>query len=383
MTLDLTWVRAQFPSLASEWALLDSAGGSQILGRVIERVREFYLTSNVQLGGAYAPSVLAGERVAAAGVGLQQFFGAREACELVQGASSTQLLANLAQAFAPSLKPGDEIVVTDCDHEANIGPWRRLASRGVVVREWRVDHESFALRAEDLEPLLGPRTRLVCFTHASNLLGVVHPVEEWTRLVHAHGAQVCVDGVAFAPHRPLAVAAWDVDYYVCSLYKVFGPHQAALYGKRERLLALAKLNHEFIGDDEVPYKLQPGGVSYELAHALGGIFEYLREVPAAEIQAHETRLLERLLGYLRGKRGVRLIGRPEVPTISFTVDGRRASEIVEAVAQRKVGIKHGHFYAKRLCDALGLSDGVVRASLVHYNTLDEVDRLAAALEEAL
>ncbi len=124
-------------------------------------------------------------------------------------------------------------------------------------------------------------------------------------------------------------------------------------------------------------------MSYELAHALGGIFEYLREVPAAEIQAHETRLLERLLGYLRGKRGVRLIGRPEVPTISFTVDGRRASEIVEAVAQRKVGIKHGHFYAKRLCDALGLSDGVVRASLVHYNTLDEVDRLAAALEEAL
>jgi cysteine desulfurase family protein (TIGR01976 family) len=386
LTLDLTWVRKQFPALDEAqldgWALLDSAGGSQILGRVIDRIAGYYRTSNVQLGGLYPQSELAAERVSAATAQLARHFGARSPGEVVLGSSSTQLLANLATAMAPRLQPGDELVVTDCDHESNIGPWRRLEARGVVVKEWKLDRESFTLRAEELEPLLGKRTRLVCFTHVSNLLGAVHPVAELTKLVHAHGAQVCVDGVAYAPHRPLDVAAWDVDYYVFSLYKVFGPHQAALYGKRERLLPLDKLNHEFIGDDELPYKLQPGGVNYELVHGLGGIFEYLGEVSPALVRAHEDQLAGRLVQYLRGRRGVRLVGRGEVPTVSFIADGRRAADVVTQVARRKVAIKHGHFYAKRLCDALGL-DGVLRASMVHYNTLAEVDRLIAALDEVL
>jgi selenocysteine lyase/cysteine desulfurase len=232
---------------------------------------------------------------------------------------------------------------------------------------------------------------LVCFTHASNVIGTIHPVVDITRLVHKAGAQVCVDGVAYAPHRPVDVQAWDVDYYVFSLYKVFGPHQAVLYGKREHLLKLASLNHYFIGADEIPYKLQPGNVNYELTWSLMAIKEYLDEVGYPAIAEHEERLAARLLDYLRGKRGVRIIGRPgaeraaRVPTISFTVDGRRAPEIPAAVDAPHIGIKSGDFYARRLIESLGLLDrgGVVRVSMVHYNTLDEVDRLIRVLDEAL
>lgn len=378
--MDLEKVRAQFPGLASEWALLDNAGGSQMLGRAADRVREFLVGSNVQLGGAYALSELAGERVKEGGRALAAQIGARDASEVVLGTSTTQLLLNLS--FAMSFRDGDEVIVTNCDHESNIGPWRRLAARGVVVKEWRVDRESALLRGEDLVPLLGPRTRLVCFTHVSNLLGAVNDVPALTRLVHAHGAEVCVDGVAYAPHRPLEVGAWDVDYYVFSLYKVYGPHLAALYGKRERLLPLSNLNHFFIAADDLPYKLQPGSAPYELVHSLPAVCEYLEALPAAEVRAHEARLTARLVEWLRARRGVRLVGRAEVPTVSFTVDGRDAAELPAQVARHKVGIKSGHFYAKRLVDALGVP-GVVRASLVHYNTLDEVDRLIAALDRVL
>lgn len=380
MSFDVDAARAQFPGLASEWALLDNAGGSQILGQAAERVREFLVSSNVQLGGAYGPSELAGERVREGSRAVAAWMGARDEQEVVLGVSTTLLLANLAAAMR--WQAGDEVVVTNCDHESNIGPWRRLAARGVEVKEWRVHRESGRLRAEELAPLLGKRTRLVCFTHVSNLLGVVSDVEEITRLAHAHGAQVCVDGVAFAPHRRPDVAAWDVDWYVFSLYKTYGPHLAALYGKRERLRELQGINHFFIGEDALPDKLQPGGVPYELVHALPAVCAYLRALPAAEVAAHEAALTARLTGWLRGRRGVRLLAAPEVPTVSFVAEGRAAAEVAARVARHKVGIKAGHFYAKRLVDALGVP-AVVRASLVHYNTAAEVDRLIAALDEAL
>ncbi|HUS68225.1 MAG TPA: aminotransferase class V-fold PLP-dependent enzyme [Kofleriaceae bacterium] len=380
MTLDLDGIRAQFPGLATDWALCDNAGGSQILGRAADRVHAFLVGSNVQLGGAYALSELAGERVREGSRALAAQIGAADPSELVLGTSTTQLLANLALAM--SFSPGDEVIVTDCDHESNIGPWRRLEARGVVVKTWSVDRESATLRQDELVPLLGPRTRLVCFTHVSNILGAVNDVAALTALVHAHGAQVCVDGVAYAPHRKLDVAAWDVDYYVFSLYKVYGPHLAALYGKRKRLLRLASLNHFFIPDDDLPYKLQPGSVPYELCHALPAVCEYLDALPFSAVKTHEARLTTRLTTWLRERRGVRLVGRAEVPTVSFTVDGVAAGEIPARVARHQVGIKSGHFYAKRLLDGLGLP-GVVRASLVHYNTVGEVDRLIAALDEAL
>ncbi|HZS36303.1 MAG TPA: aminotransferase class V-fold PLP-dependent enzyme [Polyangia bacterium] len=390
--LDLPSVRRQFPALAEQegdWVFFDNAGGSQILGRVVERIVEFLRTSNVQLGGSYAPSRLAAERVAEGARSVAALLNARSPDEIVLGPSTTQLLDNLALAMR--FAAGDEIVVTNCDHESNIGAWRRLAERGVVLREWKLDRDSLSLNLDALTPLLTHRTRLVCFTHASNVLGTIHPVAEITRAVHAAGAQVCVDGVAYAPHRPVDVQAWDVDYYVFSLYKVFGPHQAVLYGKRDHLLSLANLNHYFIGDHEIPYKLQPGNVNYELTWSLTAIKPYLDDLGPAAIAEHEERLASRLLDYLRHKRDVRIIGlatadrATRVPTISFTVENRHSAEIPPAIDAHHLGIKSGDFYARRLIESLGLQDrgGVIRVSMVHYNTVEEVDRLIRALDSVL
>jgi cysteine desulfurase family protein (TIGR01976 family) len=388
MTLDLAAIRRQFPALADEWIFFDNAGGSQILGRAIDRIAEFLRTSNVQLGGTYALSRRAGERVHEGARALSRWMGC-DPSEVVIGSSTTQLLANLASSMTGQLARGDEIVVTDLDHESNIGCWRRLEERGVVVKEWPVDAGTQALRVEELLPLLTPRTRLVCFTHASNLVGTVHPVAAITRVVHEHGARVCVDGVAYAPHRPLDVRAWDVDYYVFSVYKVYGPHLAALYGKRQLLAGLRNINHFFIGDDAVPYKLQPGNVTYELVHALPAVVDYLESLSFDEVAAHETRLAARLLSFLGQVPRVRVLGEraasaTRVPTVSFVVEGRSSAEVVRAVDPHRIGIKQGDFYARRFVERLGLAGGgVVRVSMVHYNTLEEVDRLIAVLEPAL
>jgi len=388
--LDLAGVRSQFPTLADPrgWILFDNAGGSQILGSAAARVAEFYATSNVQLGGSYAISALASQRVGDGQKALARWLGC-DAEEVVLGTSTTQLLANLSLALAPQIAPGDEIVVTDVDHESNIGCWRRLAaSRGATIKEWRVDGDTLALRAEDLAPLLGDKTRLVCFTQASNLVGTVHDVAALTRLVHERGARVVVDGVAYAPHRPLDPRGWDVDYYVFSVYKTYGPHLACLYGKRAHLDALAGINHFFI--DDTPYKLQPGHVPYELAAALPAVVDYLTALNFDDVAAHERGLAACILDFLDGVRGVRVLGHKSasparVPTISFTVDGAPAAAIVERVDDSKIGIKHGDFYVRRLVDRLGLGarGGVIRASLVHYNTIDEAQRFCAVLEPIL
>jgi cysteine desulfurase family protein (TIGR01976 family) len=394
----IDYVRRQFPALAGEWTFFDNAGGSQILGRVVDRISDYLRTSNVQLGASYAVSRAATARVAAAAEGVAAMMNAADAREVVLGASTTQLLQNLAYAMAPGLAAGDEIVVTNVDHESNIGPWRRLEERGVVVKEWKVDPVTLALDVARLEPLMTARTRLVCFTHCSNVVGSIHPVAEITRFVHARGAEVCVDGVAYAPHRAIDVRAWDVDYYVFSLYKVYGPHVAALYGKRARLEALTGINHFFIGPSEVPYKLQPGNVCFELVHGAGGIGDYLDELareagvpPFEAIAAHEEALASRLLGFLGAHPRVKILGRRDpgkegrVPTVSFVVEGRASSSVPPFTDAARIGIRFGDFYARRLVDSLGLGprDGVVRVSMVHYNTLAEVDRLTAVLDDAL
>jgi cysteine desulfurase family protein (TIGR01976 family) len=393
--LDLDRLRAQFPALASGFVYLDNAGGSQTLASVADRIRDYLLTTNVQLGASYPASVASAERVRAAARATARYVGAESEAEIVLGPSTTQLLHNLALAMQDGLRPGDEVIVSTADHEANAGPWKRLQARGVVVKEWRIDRETWRLEARGLEALLTTRTRLVAFTHASNLLGSVHDVAALTRLAHAHGARVCVDGVAYAPHRRVDVAAWDVDYYVFSFYKVFGPHMAVLYGKRAALDGLANINHHFLGASAGPYKLQPGNVNFELSHGLGGIYEYVDDLggPDAAFDAvaeHEERLAERLLAYLRGKRGVRIHGERDadrarrVPTVSFTVEGRTPESIVRAVDAHGVGIRHGDFYARRLVEELGVGPtGVVRVSAVHYNTVEEMDRAVAAIDRAI
>ncbi len=207
--LNTDWVRSQFPALDGDWILMDNAGGAAPLGTVIERITEYMSRWPVQLGATYGPSATAGGLLEQARRDLAELFGAGGVDapapeELVVASSTTELMQRLARALGAGLEPGDEIVVTEVDHEANISPWRRRAAGGVVIREWPLNRDSWRLEPENLRPLLNDRTRLVCFTHASNLLGEVTPVAEITAMAHAAGARVVVDGVAYAPHRPLS-----------------------------------------------------------------------------------------------------------------------------------------------------------------------------------
>ena len=405
--LNLDLVRAEFPGLASGYTFLDNAGGSQVLARVADRVRDYLLTSAVQLGASYSASVAAGERVIAARRSVAQLINAAHEDEVVMGSASTSLMFLFTQALLPGIRPGDEIIVTNTDHEANIGCWTRLEKAGAVIRFWHVNLDSLALDLADLQKLLNPRTRWVAMTQASNILGTVNPVAKVAALVHQAGARLMVDAVAYAPHRLVDVQASGADAYVFSFYKVFGPHFAVLWGQRDMLLPLPSLNHYFIGPEVLPYKLQPGNVNYELSYGCMGISDYLCAMGTAHgamgsqrqlmqaafdlFEHHEDRLAEQLLSYLHTKAGVRIIGLPaqtsgeRVPTISFVVKGRPSESIVRHLDRFNIGIRFGDFYAKRLIEALGLQSqgGVVRVSMAHYNTEQEIDRLIRHLDEAI
>lgn len=403
--LDLTQIRSRFPALAGDDVLFDNAGGSVTLRSVADRIRDYLFETDVQLGASYPRSQQAAARYRAAREGFAAYVGAAQPEDLIFGPSSTVLLRFLAEAMSPLIEPGDEIVVCRADHEANVGPWLALAERrGATVRWWEPD-PALGATIEGLEAVLSDRCKLVAVGHVSNILGAIHPIAEAAERAHAVGARIAVDGVAFAPHRAIDLAGWGVDYYVFSLYKTYGPHHAVMTGTHEALLALDPVNHYFFSREQLPGKLEPGNANYELSYGSLGVLDYLAELqgmvgaepdPQARaawdaIAAHEEQLARRLLDYLATRADVRVIGPARadralrVPTISFVVEGRRAEDVVLAIDPHGVGVRHGHFYAARLIDHLGLAEqgGVVRASLVHYNTLDEVDRLIAALELVL
>jgi cysteine desulfurase family protein (TIGR01976 family) len=395
--LDTTFARSRFPALTDDFVLMDNAGGSVPLGTVVDRVAGYMRTIMVQLGATYRHSVLAGEAVAAGKRAAAKLVNADDD-EIVLGNSSTANAKVLARALRPSWAAGDEVIVTNLDHETNIGPWRDLAASGIVVREWCVDRESLTLRIADLEPLLTDRTRLVAFTHCSNIVGTIHDAAAIISRVHAAGALACVDGVAFAPHRRVDVRALDADFYLLSLYKVYGPHLGLLFVRREHQERMTSQNHFFIGPEAGSYRWEPGNVNHELTAALPAIPEYLKTLGASPtiesafdaISDHETRLAAPLLDFLRDRPGVRIIGSDRAgpgraPTISFVVFRRDSSEIPTALDAEHIAIRYGHFYAYRLIEALGLHrrNGVVRVSMVHYNTPAEVARLIEALDRVL
>lgn len=406
MPLDLGYVRSHFPALQGDWIFMDNAGGSQTLQMVAERISDYLLHSNVQHGASYAVSQQAARRVQMATEAMATLVNARHPSEIVMGPSATAQFRILALSLARGWQPGDEVIVTNTDHEANLSPWTDLQAQGIAVKVWRCDPESQQLSLDELDKLLSERTRLVAVTHTSNLLGTLNPIRSIAERVHAAGALICVDGVAHAPHRLVDVQALDVDFYVFSFYKVYGPHYALLYGRRELLVELPRFNHYFIDGEQVPYKFQPGNVNFELAYGTAGLADYLSQVARHHLRgshlslrqemeaafdlfaAHEEALAERLLTYLTAIPGVRIIGdlSPDrgrrVPTISFVVEGQPSDVIVSGIDPFHIGIRYGDFYAKKLVYDLGLEaqNGVVRVSLVHYNTLEEVDRLIEAFE---
>ncbi len=407
--LDSSIVRNHFPALFNDWIFFDNAGGSQTAKYVGERIQDYIFSSNVQLGASYEISQRSGERVIEAQQIWAEAIHAKSKSEVVFGSSTTALLQNLARSMVQQFKPGDEVIVTNCDHEANIGPWVGMERNGIVVKHWKVNPETYSLDLGDLEKLMTDKTRLVAFAHVSNVLGTINPVEEITTMVHGHGAMVCVDGVAYAPHRLVDVRKWNVDFYVFSLYKVYGPHYAILYGKRKHLKDLPGINHFFIGKEEVPYKLQPGNVNYELSWGSTGIIEYFKDIYKQHfedgslplfsqlqkvfelIASHEEILAEPLIQFLLNKKGIRLIGEKtsdkniRVPTISFLAENQKSSEVPPLVDPYKIAIRWGDFYARRLIEDLGLteSDGIIRVSMVHYNTMEEVNKLIKVLDEIL
>ncbi|KAK2013985.1 aminotransferase class-V [Colletotrichum eremochloae] len=396
--LDIAATRAKFPALAQNQVFFDNAGGSQTLGTVIDSIRDYLSQTNVQLGASYK---VGQQATAAYGEGYQA--GAKyinaSPDEIVFGASTTQLLRNLSHALA--FDKGDEIIVSAVDHEANIASWLDLALRqDLTVKWWKpAGAPNPKLTVENLKPLLSEKTRLVALTHASNILGTIHDVAAIAAAVHKETPKglVCVDGVAYAPHRPLDVQALGVDFYVFSFYKVYGPHTAMLYARRTAQdRHMRSLGHFFNPSDSLEGKLGLAGGSYELVSAVPRVLEYLG-TPDSEgwkDKVEQERLLQStLLEYLNGRGDVTVYGETDagterrVPTISFRVKGWGAKELVAAVEKETdFGFRWGHFYSYRLIKEildLDPADGIVRVSMVHYNSLDEIKSFVAALDKAL
>lgn len=421
--MDIETVRARFPALQNEDIYADNAGGTQTLDSVIKHISAYYTSTNAQLGGLYHVSKSSADAVQR-GLEAGAAFINAEPSEVVFGSSTTQLFVNLSLALR--IHPGDELIVSEMDHEANIAPWHRLAAMsGAKVVPWKVDRQTGELNVADLTALLTPKTRLVTVTHSSNILGTISPVKEIAALVHAHSsAQVVVDGVAFAPHRLVDVKDLGVDFYCFSWYKVYGPHIAMLYASTEAQESLSSLGHYFHTGTDLGTKLGLAGGAYELQSAITCVVDYLRSlVPSSSssiasptttsdsvtydpsmlqkqlratfdaIERHEEELQTIVMTYLlshpdtyRIWGSTSMSGRDRMPLISFTVRGQASSAVVAQVhARSNFGIRNGHMYSKRLLDHLDADDDgsgeyVVRLSLCHYNSVQEATAFVHILE---
>ena len=370
---------------------MENAGGSQLPEVVIEAAARYLRESFVQVGAPYRHSERATNTLLQSHLFAKELLGSGPGDSAILGPSTSVLCKHLADAYALQLNPGDEIVVSQAGHEANIGPWMRLERRGFTIKKWMPDGPENPCPLESLKALLTERTRLVTFAHTSNLLGDVADVVSITRMAHDAGARVVVDGVAYAPHRPLETASWGVDWYVFSAYKVYAPHLAVLHGRRDAVDELHEgPNHFFLQRDPV-MRFELGGVNHESAAGLAALRGYL-EMFGGVRQAFErfasleAPLIERVLDVFASSKKVRLVGprTTRVPTFSFTCDVDYET-LCRRLDERGIGVRYGHMYSYRLCEALGIDParGVMRASLVHYNSAEEVARLSAALDELL
>lgn len=415
-------IRSQFPALMEPrgTTFLDNAGGSQVPRVVADAMRSYLLSSYAQLGGDYAQSRSARATVDGAHAFLKRFMNAEAVGEVVLGASTSMLCHVLAGCYADARDDHPdrtELIVSTAGHESDVGPWLRLERRGFTVRRWSINPRTLRHELDDLRPMLSSRTRLVAFPHVSNLLGDIEDAAAICSLVKSFGARVLIDGVAFAPHRAIDVAAIGCDFYVYSTYKVYGPHMAVLFGRSEALAELTGPNHYFIDRAQVPYKFELGGVNHESCAGVLALGEYLRflageSVPPAPadglfrpaplperrvierafeaMTALELPLQRRVIEFLQARSDVRLIGparhdASRVSTISFTHARKSSRELATQANALGIGVRFGSFYSNRLAGELGLdeSDGVVRISLVHYNTLAEVDSSLAALSSLM
>ncbi len=408
MKLDTSFVRSQFPAFAqspvSDWAFFENAGGAYGCRPVVDRFHEFMTAYKVQPYGPSEMARRAGEAMDAGYATIADLLDTRVE-NLTIGPSTTINLYVLAHSLLPTIRPGDEIVVTNQDHEANIGCWRRLEEHGAVIREWRVDDRG-ELRVEDLEALVGPKTRLVCFTLSSNIVSTLNPVSEIVAIAKQHDALTVGDAVSYAPHALPAVEKTGLDFFVFSTYKTFATHQGVMWGSSDALAQTSNQGHYF-NADKPNARLNPAGPQHGEIAALAGLREYFEAVDAHHsgeksgslhdrasrvmelVRQHEAELTARLLGGINAIPGLRTLGKGadqitgRSSVVAVTSDRIPPATLAAKLAERKIAAGSGHFYAKRLIEALGIAPerGVLRLSLVHYNTEEEVDRVLEALRE--
>lgn len=413
-------LRRQFPSLGLTLdqhpaVFFDNPGGTQVPSAVIEAVTDYYKHANANVGGAFETSRRTDAVVAEARAAMADLLNAPGPETIVFGPSMTALTFHLARSLAETISPGDEVVITALDHDANVAPWTDLEAVGAVIRVVDVHLEGGTLDMESFAQSLSPRTKLVAVTHASNAVGTVPDVAQVTRLAHEYGALVFVDAVQYAPHGPIDVQALDCDFLACSPYKFFGPHAGVLYGKAEHLTRLTP--HKVKPSKKaIPYKWELGTLSHESLAGVTAAVAYLESIgeqfggpfqadyeargyagrrltlktALAAIKAYEQTLSGHLLAGLQSLPDVTIYGLTDtsrlaerLPTVAWTWPRLTPRETAEFLASRGICVWSGNYYALRLMEAYGLEGhgGAVRVGLAHYNTAQEIDRMMAALHD--
>jgi cysteine desulfurase family protein (TIGR01976 family) len=408
--LDLSWVRSQFPSLTQTvnghpTVFLDGPGGTQVPQRVIDAIADYLRQSNANTNGAYATSQRTNAMLDQARAAMADFLNC-DADEIVFGPNMTSLTFAMSRAIGRELGPGNEIVVTHLDHDANISPWRALEETGATVRFADINQADCTLNLNDMAHKITGHTRLVAAGYASNAVGTINNVKEVVRLAHDAGAMAYIDAVHYAPHGPIDVRALDCDFLVCSTYKFFGPHMGVFYGKRQHLKKLRPYKVR-ANTDAVPQRWEWGTLNHECIAGITACVEYLADLgrrvdPAAStrraallaafhaIQPYERGLTERLIHGLLALPGLKLYGisdptrfEQRCPTIALRIHGHTPLDLATRLGERGFFTWDGNYYALNLTERLEVEKdgGFLRIGLVHYNTVEEVDRLLAALRE--
>ncbi|MBS0419344.1 MAG: cysteine desulfurase-like protein [Proteobacteria bacterium] len=398
-------LRKQFPALqhAGAGIFFDNAAGAQVPQMVLDAVNFHLIDHNVQRGGRYRQSMAVDETIARARASVAAFINAKRPEEIAFGMNATSFIRIISLAIGMTLDKRNEIIITDLDHEANIATWLVLERMGAKFVWWKMRDDG-CLHVDDLKPLLNSRTRLVACTLTSNALGSIVDVRAAADAAHAAGAEIFLDSVHYGPHGQMDVQAFDCDYLVCSGYKIFAPHMGFMYGRYDLLMSLPTFREDFI-PDEPPGKIEAGTFIYENVAGMDAAINYLAQVgrmlsgksgtlaedtrfAMGAIRAYEQTLSIELLRVLKDRKAViygvdseARIGE-RVPTICFNIPGVLPQAVTETAARAGIGIRDGHMYAPRLMQRMGLAKetGMVRVSLVHYNTVAEIQRFAQVLK---
>lgn len=409
-TLDLDFVRSQFPAFSEPslqgWCHFENAGGSYPCKQVVDRLHHFYSATKIQPYGISPIQAAAGAAMDESYERLAGYLNVGND-EIHFGPSTSQNTYVLAHALRGMWQDGDEIIVSNQDHEANAGAWRRMANMGLVVKEWTIDPETGHLNPADLDSLITDKTRMIAFPHASNVVAETNPVAEIAKIAHDAGALCVTDGVAQAPHGLPDIQALGADIYMFSLYKTWGPHLGLMTVKRELIEKMTNQSHYF-NDGKHRNMITPAGPDHAQIGSAAGIAEYMDAVYAhhfddAESTAdaekgrrlndlfhtHEKGLLSKLMGWLNARDDIQMVGTadPELraPTVSFVPLKKKHADILATLNDHKVIAKSGDFYGVRPLQGMNipLDPGVVRVSFVHYTTEAEIDQLIGGLQAAL